>query len=400
MRKIDPGTIIKAGYGKVCGSWHTFRINQEMVKLLEKNSQVSMVDIRNSALNLVQSMRINQEPRCQYLYSPSQTEPVLYASVYAALIRHLYRDLGSLSPAEKQGWIDYISSYQADDGLFKDPAVDNEIAAVEDWWGWRHLTLHVIMALTALGSIVMRPFTFLEPFFNLDYLMSWLESRDWANKPDFVSNEVQNIGTLLQYSRDFHNNKRAGQVVTYLLDWLDKTQDSQTGLWGKPFNTPVLLSRGVQTGYHLWLFYFYDGRPIRYIERIIDSVLATQNRFGGFGMALNSSACEDIDSIDPLVRLSVLSDYRHNEIKAALCRALPWVLANRNGDGGFVFRRNETFVYGHQRMSSGRNESAMFPTWFRTLSLAYLAQALPETMIGKFNWQFLNCPGLQFWARV
>ena len=68
-----------------------------------------------------------------------------------------------------------------------------------------------------------------------------------------------------------------------------------------------------------------------------------------------------------------------------------------NADGGFVFRRGEPLVYGHERMSSGADESAMFPTWFRTLSLAYLAQALPDSAVGGFDWQFLHCPGHQFW---
>ena len=401
MRMLPPYSIIKTRFAKVYASWSSFQMRREMTNLTKNRShQLSVSDMRDSTLSFVQSMQLNREPKCQYIYSPSQTEPVLYASVYAVLTRHLYHDLESLSSAERQRWIDYISSYQADDGLFKDPMLENEIAAIEDWWGWRHLTLHVIMALTALGGVVHRPFIFLEPFLDTNYLISWLESRDWKNKPDFVSNEVQNIGTLLQYARDFHDNKRAGQAVVSLLDWLEKTQDPQTGLWGKPFNTPLLLSRGVQTGYHLWLLFSYDGRPIRYRERIIDSALATQNRLGGFGVVPNSSACEDIDSIDPLVRLSFMSAYRNDEIKTVLSRALSWVLANRNDDGGFVFRRREPFVYGHQRMSSRRDESAMFPTWFRTLSLAYLAQALPESAVGKFDWQFINCPGMQFWTKV
>ncbi len=140
-------------------------------------------------------------------------------------------------------------------------------------------------------------------------------------------------------------------------------------------------------------------RTLNFIEslRIIDSCLRTQNKFGGFGVPANSSACEDIDSIDPLVRLYFLGNYRKEEIKKSLERAIVWVLVNMNEDGGFVFRRMEPFVYGHKLMSSGKDESAMFPTWFRTLSLAYLAKALPTSFLGKFDWQFIRCPGYQFW---
>jgi hypothetical protein len=106
----------------------------------------------------------------------------------------------------------------------------------------------------------------------------------------------------------------------------------------------------------------------------VQIVLATQNRLGGFGVKLNSSACEDIDSIDILIRLSPLVPDRKVEIDAAMRKALHWVLCNQVGDGGFVFRLGEPLVYGHLETSSNKNQGAMFPPWFRTLSLAYLAR--------------------------
>jgi len=62
------------------------------------------------------------------------------------------------------------------------------------------------------------------------------------------------------------------------------------------------------------------------------------------------------------------------EIDIALKKALLWVLCNQVDDGGFVFRLEEPLVYGHPEMSSEKNQGAMFSTWFRTLSLAYLAR--------------------------
>lgn len=56
-------------------------------------------------------------------------------------------------------------------------------------------------------------------------------------------------------------------------------------------------------------------------------------------------------------------------------------------------------VYGHPLMSAGRDASAMFPTWFRTLSLAYLGKSLPGSIVGGFDWQFTNSPGIQFWLQ-
>jgi hypothetical protein len=68
-----------------------------------------------------------------------------------------------------------------------------------------------------------------------------------------------------------------------------------------------------------------------------------------------------------------------------------------NEDGGFVFERDKPFQYGHKLMSSKANESAMFPTWFRVLSLAYLSQVIDDPSLAKIDWNFIDCPGYQFW---
>ena len=354
--------------------------------------------IRNATLEYVRS---NQKPEvCIGAYSYKPKGPaLLYASCYAALTRHLYDDLDNLSVTERRDWIKYIQNYQCDDGLFRDPLINIPLAEDADWWGWRHLTLHVIMALTALGGIAKKEFRLLHSFRKPGVMSTWLETRNWKLDPAGASNEIQNYATMLQYARDFQNEAWYDDVLREMYNWLDKIQDPITGLWGDRFNTPVLLSNGVQTGYHLWLLYFYDRRPVKYIERIIDSCLKTQNPYGGFGVPLNSSACEDIDSIDPLVRLSLITDYRKSDITAALKKAFLWALVNMNADGGWVFRRYEAFQYGHPAMHTEREESAMFPTWFRTLTLAYLSQTLGGSLMPVCDWRFLEGPGHQFLMR-
>ena len=81
-------------------------------------------------------------------------------------------------------------------------------------------------------------------------------------------------------------------------------------------------------------------------------------------------------------------------IQRSIKRAFIWVQANQNRDGGYVFRRNISFQYGSHEMLSSINESAMFPTWFRTLSIAYMTKSLniPNNFI------FHNSPGLQYWV--
>ena len=143
---------------------------------------------------------------------------------------------------------------------------------------------------------------------------------------------------------------------------------------------------------------------IPYPKLAVDQILRTQNKNGGYGCGVHnrkypykSSACEDIDSIDPLVRLMHATGYRRNDILESLEKALPWVLSNQTDSGSYVFKRGLGYQYGHPQMTAGLDVGGMFPTWFRTLSLAYLGKALPDRFLGQYDWQFVRSPGVQFW---
>lgn len=79
-------------------------------------------------LQFIESMRFKNGPYGRYRYAPCQKSPVLYASVYAVLTRHLYNDLFDLTTQQREEWIEYIKSMQSDDGLFRDPAVECKLA--------------------------------------------------------------------------------------------------------------------------------------------------------------------------------------------------------------------------------------------------------------------------------
>ncbi|MBN1569585.1 MAG: hypothetical protein JXA73_17200 [Acidobacteria bacterium] len=303
-----------------------------------------------------------------------------------------------LSINERQEWVDYINSYQCEDGLYRDPSLDNDVAESIDWWGWRHLSAHVVSAVTALGGKTRRPFQFLNSLYGSEQAYRWISKLPWSEGPANVSNAVMNYGVLLQYERDVGNNDKAGAAMSELFAFLDENIIAETGLWGGPkLGDRQGLSEAVQTSYHLWNLYFYDQRPIPYITRGIDSCLETQNRFGGFGITYNSSACEDIDSIDPLCRFYFLTDYRHADIELCLRKALRWVSVNQMIDGGFVFRRFERFKYGHELMETNPEESSIFSTWFRMLSIAYISQVLILSASACDLKLKLRCPGYQFW---
>lgn len=369
----------------------------------------SMPEVRERTLRFIESMRVTEGPFGAYRYAAESTKPTLYSSTYAAMTRHLYRDFESLDSAQRDAWVAYLQSHQDDDGLFRDPVIFGEGMYKDDplWCGRPHLTCHVLTALRCLNATTAKPLRWLEPYLDREKLIVWMEQRNWGRDVAWSGNEVLNVGTLLQYARDFHHDERCGPALDTMLAWMEERCDPATGLWGVgalDLNNPLDRSHGVQAAYHFWLLWFYDRKPIPYAEKALEQVLLTQNPQGGFGWGVHngvvpfdSSACEDIDSIDPLARLISSAGERKTEVSKALTSSEPWVLSNRTADGGLCFMKGREFAYGHPQLSSGAGAGAMFPTWFRTLTLAYVGKGAPDSMAGSVAWQFCDCPGLQFW---
>lgn len=352
--------------------------------------------LKADALGFLRALKTGPEIG-RYRYAPSTTAANIYASVYACLILSLYGELEIMPAAERRAWVDYLDAFQAEkDGLFYDPVLDSPLYADSDWWGARHFALHAIPAYTALNARPRHPFRFLERYHHPDALVHLLAGADWSRPiahANDIDNRIMNIGSSLQYARDAFGDEKAARAVDFLLDRLTERINPETGLWGGyRLDDPEQVSRMVQFGYHVLSLFFYDRRPVARPDRIIDWALATQNAAGGFGPRLNSSACEDIDSASLLVRLSRLTDHRRAEVHRALRRSLSAIVTNRSADGGFVFRRGEALVYGHPQMSSPAGEGSLFATWFRSLCLAYVVNALSPTPLYRIN----RSPGLEF----
>lgn len=344
-----------------------------------------------------------------YRYSLAVENPTLYSSAYAVKTRSLFNDISSLSAEERREWAAYFNRYQDEDGLYRDPAIFGEGWYENDpfWCGRPHLTVHIFMALTCLGGVVEKEFALAKEYADPDRVIRWMDSRDWGESISWTGNEVMNLITILQYSRDFHNDPGAGRGVQTIFEWLESHYlNKNSGLWG-PIPEPgdsMSLSHAVQAAYHWWGAFLYNRKPIPYLERAIDSLLLTQNPRGGFGWGVhnpedpyNSSACEDIDSIEPLARFMLLTEYRRTDIIASLKRALPAILTHRTNDNGFSFIGGNPFSYGHESLSAPAGIGAMFPTWFRTLTIAILETALTEAEGSSSSpWGFINCPGQHF----
>ena len=371
----------------------SFRAQSYAVKLLKKIEGEKMLErklitsgikhyfdfdfykFKSNVLGYLESLKGNGS--FEYRFAKSSTEPTVYASMYVCLLQSLFGILGEKDDNYKLKWAQYFDSFQnPDDGFYYDPTINTPFYNKTDWWGKRHLVPHLIMAYTALGHKPKYQFKWVSEYYGKEAIDALLAEANWnmAMMDDTdIDNKIMNIGVTLQYQRDFFNDEAAGESISYLKSCLLSKINPNTGMWGVyDLDNPKEKARMVQFAYHLFRLYFYDGDEINNPERIINLIIESQNEYGGFAANLNSGACADIDAVDPLVYLSKQTDYRHRDIEKTLRKALIFILGNQNDDGGFVFLRDSKFFYGDKQTSSIRNESSLFPTWFRTLSIAYI----------------------------
>lgn len=63
-----------------------------------------------------------------------------------------------------------------------------------------------------------------------------------------------------------------------------------------------------------------------------------------------------------------------------------------------MFRIGEPFAYGAPQLGSERDQSGLFPTWFRALALAYIWKAAGrELHLPRLTVHFGRSPGHQSW---
>lgn len=303
----------------------------------------------------------------EYLFSKSCTDTTLYASVYACMIRG-WND--SFDDIDKRDWSEYFNSFQDTNGFYIDTNSLNENYYSRDGWGARHLIPHMIIALNRLDAKPKYEFSFVDKLKTPDAMISFLKKLDyqniWAS-----SNVIMNYGVTMQYARDYMGAPYQDSL-NVMEEWLVQQIRTDCAMWQeRPIENANILYETIRGAYHIYPILLYDNIDIPYFEKAIPYLLRAQNKQGGFDMKANSSACDDIDAIDPLVRSAVLNGMQNRlRVKIAIKKAKKNVMRNRNEDGGFVFSRDASFVYGGaEQLSSRKNESNLFGTWFRLLSL-------------------------------
>lgn len=334
-----------------------------------RKHNVDIADVKNGAVSFVEKNRIGS---CKYRFSYSAENETLFSAVYAMLI---YGLVGKKIP-EIDEWKYYLDSAQGNDGVWRDKNIsfrnwDNRDAE----WNDIHLIPHIIYGYELINCVPPKKFSFLDKFRDIGYVEAF------CNKIEFdkfwgESNGVMNYLVSMIYSRDVMGDKELDKSIRYIIDYLKHQMDSTGGLWTDKKDIQSLYE-AVRGGYHVWMLMIQEGVCFDpdTIKKIIDCILALQNKFGGFNKNIIADTCHNIDCIDPLVRFSLmLPNYRKSEVEDALLKAKNYLLCNRNKDGGFCFNRMCKFRYGNDAHISKRNESNMFATWFTLLALILIEE--------------------------
>lgn len=346
--------------------------------MVNRNNTNKLIE---NAIDYVDSLKLDDFEFC---FSKSCSIPTLYSSVYACMIKGW---TGKISNQKKKQWSDYLNEYQQPDGFYIDYNCLNNRYFVGDGWGARHLIPHMIIALQRLNSKPKYEFSFLEKMKTPDNVIAFLETLDFQ-KIWGTSNIIMNYGVTMQYARDFMGAPFKDSVIA-MEEWLIKHIRSDCAMWQTmPINSSAVLYETIRGAYHIYPILLYDKVEIPGFEKVIPYLIKAQNSQGGFDKNINSSACDDIDAIDPLIRSSIISnESRKFKIRFAINRAKKNVLYNRNEDGGFVFDRKSAFKYGDaEQLFSKKNESNLFGTWFRLLSLILIDEYNRKPQKSKLLW--------------
>lgn len=357
-----------------------------IIMALKQKREMNYKILKKEVLKYVDSLKVGDY---QYRFSQSVVVPSLYASVYACLIRGVLNDINE---NEKEGWLQYFDSFQRKDGLFVDPLYATERFFDGDGWGARHLVPHILIAYNRLGGVPRYPLGYLDVFCDKEWVEFWLQGLDFS-EPWATSNEIFNYMIALQYARDFLNQQKYAEVIEFVEEWLMEHMLEECSVWTDgDLSNRYNQYNAARGAYHIYPILVYDGIHIPEEKKTLKFLMNLQNKWGGFDIYNGSSACDDIDVIEPIIRIACQANYRSDNVERVLKKAQKWVYINQNRDGGFVFSRHGKFQYGDASvLSSKRQESNLFGTWFRLISLLYIEEYMQTT-----SSTFSTVPGYEF----
>jgi hypothetical protein len=351
----------------------------------------------------------------------------LLATTFAVLASETLGSHAKWNRETVSGIASEILDYQDEEtGLFGSRLVDDADLLAKPVCDKEYLisqiTYFCLAALRALGVSPRYRLTYALGLLDSNRLRKHIDDGPWHDIWNQSNRVMFTLRYLIHLADDAELAATAQSAFDAVLSVIEEKQDAETGLW---FGEGVRNHRwGVYAAYHFVPFFLWRGRRLNRIDEMIDSVLGIQSPEGLFADSIGGGACEDLDAIDLLVKLSYLSDHRFEDIRVGLRRAFDRILQLQRDSGGFPnYLRNAPAPSWKRRLAgrlglnrlverlrptpldlshySGwtavsvlRGEPDMWGTWFRTLALNLIVEMMPELGTPPGNARFHCLPAL------
>jgi len=314
----------------------------------------------------------------------------LYASAFAVMIYHYFGRLDQFDADHLGRWSEYLLEFQdPQSGLFIGPEIKEGplLSAAHDPEHLAlHSTCHVLPALNLLGQKPRYPLQYMDKFLDREQVRLWLDDRDWGSAW-LEGNNLLFVGQLLTYIHEILGDDRASEPLAEFFKCLDEKVDVRTGLWGTDGHCN--LETAIFGAYHQLILYYYWQHPVTSPEKLIDGVLSIQHKDGGFFQYWGGGSCQDVDSVDILVNMYKITDYRKSEIETALRKVSKAVLGRMTHEGGFVGMRMREFCHmGMAYTSAPENTANMFSTWFAVHTLFLVSELIDLPCTREIDYQY------------
>ncbi|MGH2370752.1 MAG: hypothetical protein ACRDI2_21455, partial [Chloroflexota bacterium] len=192
---------------------------------------------------------------------------------------------------------------------------------------WRQ-TSFALFTLHMVEATPRYPIRFVEPYRDPKKMLEFIsDPRWWGNDGWGGSTEVCAIHRLIRWRRWATND-----WLDAYFGWLNERQDPETGYWS--VEDAADLWPGFGCTYHLLQAYYQEQRPIRYVDRILETTLRLQ--YDGDPTGHWQSNHSAMDALNLFVCLAPFIADRSlaARIDRATVETAAAVLATQNPDGG------------------------------------------------------------------
>lgn len=361
--------------------------------------------IKERALSWLESMRVDQ---VNYRMNEDASANI-FTSCFALFILDLLGEVDKFDDTRRNEWITYIQSFQNEEYGYFEPEQylhkDTERNRLQ-------LTCFCLSALGILGSHPTYALKYLNEFQSPQDVDDYLFERNVHQGARGSGNKSMFLGVALSYEYERTGEERLKKLIDTWFDFHDRFQNAH-GFWGGTYED--LYYHGFQNGLHQLVVYYYWGRQVSREAEMVDAIIGLQGSDGHFNVVPGGSSCKDFDAVHILIHARNSTKGYEERIDNSLRKTFAGLIANQNPDGGFcqsqskpknigdIVRQLPYYTSGHKpyhwyyrlrkavgivRTRSrgatgwtpeGRewNQSNLWETWFRLLTLAEIANSIP-----------------------